>query len=257
MSNAPPLLLAHKWKNTDPTGWWMSEKLDGLRAYWNGTQLLSRLGNAFSAPEWFIESLPKETLDGELWIGRGQFQHTTGVVRTKLSHPDWQQIKFAIFDAPNIEKPFEDRLNAINALVAKIQIPNIYCHDQSKCMGSKHLLEELERIESLGGEGVMLREPGSFYKIGRHKSLLKVKTFNDMEASVTEHLIGKGKYKGMCGALLVKLDNGIQFKVGTGLSDEDRLKPPPVGATIIFRYQELSNTGVPRFPSYVGERIDL
>ena len=30
-----------------------------------------------------------------------------------------------------------------------------------------------------------------------------------------------------------------------------------MGATVTFRYQELSEGGVPRFPSYVGERIDV
>ena len=51
---APPLLLAESWSpETNPSGWWLSEKLDGVRAYWDGTQFLSRNGNRYVAPEWF------------------------------------------------------------------------------------------------------------------------------------------------------------------------------------------------------------
>jgi DNA ligase-1 len=74
-ANAPPLLLAHRWEEQDPTGWWLSEKLDGVRAYWDGKQFISRLGNAYLAPDWFIEGLPEFPLDGELFAGRGRFQH--------------------------------------------------------------------------------------------------------------------------------------------------------------------------------------
>src|SRR5688572_11267334 len=71
----PPVLLAHVWENdTDLSGWWMSEKLDGVRAYWDGRRFLSRLGNSYNAPEWFTKGLPETPLDGELWVGRKRFQ---------------------------------------------------------------------------------------------------------------------------------------------------------------------------------------
>jgi DNA ligase-1 len=81
---APPLLLAHRWENdTDLTGWWMSEKLDGVRAYWDGRRFLSRLGNEYFAPAWFIEGLPPIPLDGELWGGRKKFQRTVSIARLR------------------------------------------------------------------------------------------------------------------------------------------------------------------------------
>lgn len=44
------ILLAHKWEpDHDPTGWWMSEKLDGVRAYWDGEAFVSRRGNQFGS----------------------------------------------------------------------------------------------------------------------------------------------------------------------------------------------------------------
>jgi DNA ligase 1 len=70
----PPLLLAESWDgDLDPKGFWMSEKLDGVRAFWDGKQFLSRLGNRYHAPAWFTEGLPLEPLDGELWIDRKKF----------------------------------------------------------------------------------------------------------------------------------------------------------------------------------------
>jgi DNA ligase-1 len=84
-----------------------------------------------------------------------------------------------------------------------------------------------------------------------------VKTFKDAEAVVVGHQDGAGKHKGRLGALLVRLADGTEFAVGTGFSAKGRGAPPPVGATITFRFQEPSEAGVPRFPSYVGERIDM
>ena len=129
-------------------------------------------------------------------------------------------------------------------------------HPQELCRGTEHLREELARVEAKGGEGLMMRAPGSRYEAGRSSTLLKVKSFKDAEARVIEHLPGAGRHKGRLGALLVEMDDGTRFSVGTGFSDAERRDPPPVGALITFRYQELSEAGVPRFPTYVGVRID-
>jgi DNA ligase-1 len=103
----------------------------------------------------------------------------------------------------------------------------------------------------------MLRKPGSRYVAGRSDTLLKVKSFLDSEARVVGHQAGTGKHKGRLGALLVELPNGTRFKVGTGMSDAERNEPPAVGEIITFRYQELTDAGVPRFPSFIGVRQDV
>lgn len=95
--DAPPLLLAHAWDNaTDLSEWWISEKLDGVRAYWNGNHFLSRLGNRYHAPDWFTESLPDMPLDGELWIDRGAFQKTVSVVRRQDKSDHWKEVRFVV-----------------------------------------------------------------------------------------------------------------------------------------------------------------
>lgn len=256
---APPLLLAHRWENdVDLTGWWMSEKLDGVRAYWDGSKLVSRLGNTFHAPEWFLEKLPRDMpLDGELFGGRQRFQRTVSVVRRQDKSDAWREIRYVVFDAPALEAAFEDRLRALEARVTAVAAEHVAAHPHERCRGVDHLREELARVEGLGGEGLMLRKPGSRYEVGRSSTLLKVKTFRDAEARVRRHLPGAGKHAGRLGALECELEDGTVFSCGTGLSDEERRNPPPVGAIITFRYQELSADGVPRFPSYVGVRDDV
>lgn len=257
-SEKPPLLLAHKWEHHhDPTGWWMSEKLDGIRAYWDGEAFVSRLGNKFYAPDWFISDLPADTLDGELWVGRKMFQRTTSIVRSGAQSDEWKKVTYVVFDAPNARGLFEDRLAHAKKVLARAKPPHARWLEHVACEGIDHLKQELKRVEALGGEGLMLRQPKSKYHVGRHASLLKVKTFHDSEARVIGHAPGTGKHKGRLGALIVELADGTKFNVGTGLSDAERESPPRIGSVITFRYQELSDDGVPRFPSYVGERLDV
>jgi DNA ligase-1 len=254
----PPLLLAERWDNAQElAGWWLSEKLDGVRAYWDGTSLISRLGNRFHAPPWFLEGLPPDIpLDGELWIGRKAFQRTVGIVRRQDQTELWKEVRYIAFDAPGVDATFEGRLAAIRAHVLRRRPPYLSAHEHAMCAGLDHLRAELARVEALGGEGLMVRRPESRYEVGRSLTLLKIKTFRDAEARVLGHLKGAGRHKGRLGALLVELADGTQFSVGTGFSDAERESPPPVGSFITFRYQELSDGGVPRFPSYVGVRAD-
>jgi DNA ligase-1 len=257
VATEPPILLAESWDNTaDLAGWWMSEKLDGVRAYWDGKQFLSRQGNIYHAPDWFVEHLPDTPLDGELWIDRKKFQRTVSIVRRQDKSEHWKEVKYLVFDAPEESGGFEDRIAMVKDTIKRSKAKFMLAHEHELCKSIDHLRKELARIEALGGEGLMLRQPQSKYRAGRSSTLLKVKTFHDAEALVIGHQAGAGRHKGRLGALLVQLDDGTKFSVGTGFSDAERDAPPDVGATITFRYQELSDGGVPRFPSYVGVRRD-
>lgn len=253
----PPLLLAESWDNaTDLTDWWMSEKLDGVRAYWDGKQFLSRQGNMYYAPDWFVEGFPSVPLDGELWIDRKKFQRTVSIVRRQDKSDLWNEVRFLIFDAPAANGGFEERLAFLKDALAKCSAKFARQHAHERCKSLEALRAELTRIEALKGEGLMLRQPGSKYIAGRSSTLLKVKTFRDAEAVVIGHQAGAGRHKGRMGALLVRLPNGTDFAIGTGFSDRERENPPGIGSAVTFRYQELSDAGVPRFPSWVGVRLD-
>ena len=254
---APPLLLAETWNpDANPTGWWLSEKLDGVRAWWNGKQFLSRNGHVYHAPAWFTQGLPATPLDGELWVGRKQFQRTVSIVRRGDASELWREVRYLIFDAPTQAQPFEQRLDFVTQLLATHQPPYALGLAQSVCRSAEHLRRELTRIEELGGEGLILRQPASLYEPRRSATLLKVKSFHDCEATVVDHEPGKGRHKGRLGALVVELANGTRCAVGTGFSDAQREHPPLPGTVITLKYQELTDAGVPRFPVFVGIRPD-
>lgn len=253
----PPILLAHKWEtDINLIGFWISEKLDGVRAYWDGKQFISRLGNRFYAPAWFVEGLPSFPLDGELWGGRKKFQRTVGIVKRQDENELWKELTFVVFDAPSHDAGFEDRLAHAKTILDVGTCKYVRVLEQERCVDHEHLKRELARVEALGGEGLMMRKPGSRYEIGRSTTLYKVKTFHDDEAVVVGYAPGQGRHKGRTGALILEMPNGTRFNAGTGLSDAERDAPPPIGSLVTYRCQELSDGGVPRFPSYVGVRID-
>lgn len=254
------LLLAHKYeaKNcSDPVGWWISEKLDGVRAFWNGKCFYSRLGNPFYAPKWFTKDLPKDFhLDGELFGGRKKFQQTIKIVKN-AECADWNKIKYCVFDSPNMGKDtFEKRTKTVKDWFDTNKPQYAEFVDQYKCTSKQQLEDDLKKMIKLGGEGLMIRQPGSVYERCRSKTLLKLKKFYDAEAVVIGYDPGKGRFTGAVGALRCKMECGKVFKVGSGLTDKDHRKPPKIGSIITYKFQEYTNSGSPRFPTYLGVRID-
>jgi len=253
----PALLLAETWNSEmNADGWLMSEKLDGVRAYWNGQQFISRQGNRFYAPSWFVARLPETPLDGELWLGRKSFQRTVSIVRRHDETPLWRSLRYVVYDAPASREAFEQRLAIIQDSLARTRPEFATALAHFVCRGPDHLQQELDRIIELGGEGVMLRQPGSLYEPGRSATLLKVKRFLDGEGRVIGHLSGRGRHAGRLGALVVELPDGQSFSVGTGFTDAQRENPPRLGSIVTYRFQELTDRGVPRFPSFVRVRTD-
>jgi len=237
--------------------YWVSEKYDGVRGYWDGTQLLTRSGKVIDAPDWFTSPLPAQPLDGELWIDRGRFSEVSGIVRTRgASDPLWRQITFMLFDLPGDAGNFDQRLAALTELVSRIDQPHVRLVKQQKVASEEALMQLLNEIIELGGEGLMLHRGDSHYRSGRSDDLLKLKTYHDAEARVIGHLPGNGKFQGMLGALVVELADGRQLRLGSGFSDQQRKQPPPVGAIVTFKYYGETSTGLPRFASFLRVRDD-
>ena len=249
----PNVLLAKKYQDQDPSGWWMSEKFDGVRAVWDGEQFISRNGNIFHAPDWFKENMPVDVvLDGELWIGRNQFQDTISVVRSSVNPKDWLNIKFMVFDIIADDETFESRMDRLKNL----DLPG-HCQRvcQIRCKNARDLKQYKKEIIGAHGEGVMLRAAGSFYEYRRSATLLKVKQIKTDEATVIGSIEGKGKHEGRLGALVCEY-NGNTFRLGTGFSDDQRkneVRPVP-GDVVTFSFFELTKAGVPRFPSFLAVR---
>ena len=255
-SDALRALLANVARaDIDPTPYLISEKYDGVRALWDGQTLRSRAGNVFAAPAWFIAKLPKQALDGELWIGRGQFEKLSGFVRKMTPQDDeWRQIKYMVFELPDAPGTFAERYEQIKRVIAEARFPQLVAVEQFRLADNAALQRKLAEIVRAGGEGLMLHRADAPYITGRNNALLKLKPLDDAEATVLGYVPGKGKYEGKMGALKVETPEGNRFQIGTGFTDAVRANPPAIGASVTFTYRGFTKNGLPRFASYLRVR---
>jgi DNA ligase len=242
--------------NEEIENWLMSEKLDGIRGYWNGENLQTRKGNLIHAPEWFLRNFPPFELDGELWSDRNQFEFIQSVVLDKKPSENWRKITYNIFEVPNTDGDFNIRLQKASEWFFTHQNQYVRIIPQIKCENRGHLQRFLKEIELIGGEGVIVKDPLQDYHTGRSSHVLKVKNINDMEGAVIGINPGKGKFENMMGSLTLKLKNGLIFKLGTGFSNKARKNPPKVGSVVTFKYYGFTKKGVPKFASFLRVRKD-
>ena len=250
---APALLLAREWPTgADPAGHLVSEKLDGVRALWDGQQLRFRSGRLITAPAWFTARLPQQPLDGELWLGRGQFEALSGLVRHQ--QPDdaaWGAVQYQVFELPAAGGVFADRASALQALCRQTGFAALQALPQSPVASGHALQQRLDAVVAAGGEGLVLHRADAPQATGRTAWLFKHKPLQDAEALVLAHLPGQGRLAGQLGALQVRTDNGVHLAIGTGFSDVERASPPALGSRITFTHRGFTAGGVPRFASYL------
>lgn len=247
------LLLAQEYKNQDIAGWAMSEKLNGVRAYWDGRQLVSRQGYAFTPPKGFTAGFPPFPMDGELYSGRGRFEQISATVRSASGN--WDDIRLHVFDVPQAQGNLYQRLETASKWLKSHPSARFTVIPQIKVRDKQHALDFLKQVEALGGEGVMLRQPEARFASGRNGQLLKLKSEYDDECTVTRHYEGKGRNVGRLGAVGCKNRYG-EFRIGSGFKDKDRDHPPKIGALITYRYRGFTQKGTPKFATFVRVRSD-
>jgi DNA ligase-1 len=198
-------------------------------------------------------------MDGELWVGRGQFSSAVSTVRQQA--PDdaaWRKLYFMVFDLPGHPGTFAERNEALKPLIVGLALPWVRQVEQFKVANRAELRVALDRVVKNGGEGLMLHRAASHYQAGRSDDLLKLKPYLDAEARVIAHLPGKGKHQGVLGALLVETAAGLRFRLGTGFSDAERRNPPALGSWVTYRYIGLNEgSGIPRFATFLRVREDM
>lgn len=256
---APALQLAGRWRpGLDVTAYWVSEKYDGVRGYWDGRQLITRGGERVNAPAWFTAGWPAEPMDGELWAGRGAFEHAQSTIaRQQPNDAAWRRLRFMVFDWPAHPGDFSARLAVLNTRIAQAKSPTLQAVPQRRVATETALQALLREVVAGGGEGLMLHRGDAPYRVGRGDELLKLKLHDDAEARVVAHLPGQGKHAGRLGALLVETPEGRRFRIGAGFSDAQRADPPPVGSWVTYRYRGLhEKSGLPRFATFVRVRAD-
>lgn len=146
------------------------------------------------------------------------------------------------------------RAELIRDLTRQANLSWLQAIDQFRVADRSELQKRLGEVVAAGGEGIMLHRADASYETGRSDSLLKMKPLDDAEAVVIAHLPGKGKYAGMLGALRVCSESGQEFSLGSGFTDQQRRDPPPIGATVTYRYRDFTANGLPRFASFLRVR---
>ncbi len=234
--------------------YWVSEKLDGVRARWDGQQLLSKNGYKFSAPAWFTEQFPDVVMEGELWMQRQSYEKISSITSQHSPHNGWRQIRLMLFDLPEHGGTFNQRVSAMRQLVVTIDSDYLRMIPQFRVTDQQQLMQRLNDVVDGGGEGLMLHHQSAYYVNGRSDALLKLKLYQDAEATVIGYKPGKGKFRGMLGSIKVRDDQGREFYIGSGFTHQQRKQPPPLHSQVTYRYQGRTRYGLPRFPVFLHVR---
>ena len=253
-SEKPSLLLLKSYNSDiNVTNWLISEKLDGVRAYWDGKKLISRNGKEFVVPKWFTKGFPSFEIDGELWTKRDDFENIISIVNMQTPHDGWKKISYQIFEVPHQKGGLLERLSVLEKWLGKNPNEFIKILPQKVCKGSEYLEKLLDEFMAKGAEGLVVREPNALYVAKRSAKALKVKKAEDDECVVKGYTKGQGKFEGLVGALLCEWKDRV-LKIGSGLSDDDRKNPPVIDANITFKYNGLTKYGNPKFPVFLRVR---
>jgi len=254
LCDTPKLFLLKTYTHDkNVSGWVMSEKLDGVRAYWNGKELISRSGKKFHAPKSFTQGFPSFELDGELWSKRGDFEKIVSIVNTQSNTNRWKELTYNIFEVPNQDGTLPERLSIIKTYLQKHTKTKIKIIKQIKINKVEEVQDFFEKVNDMQGEGIVIRNPSLPYYVGRKKDALKHKAFTDAECKIVELIQGKGKYQGLLGA--IKCDyKGKIIKIGTGFSDQQRMTSFQVGTLITFKYYGVTRLENPKYPVFLRVR---
>lgn len=225
-------MLAHEYKEDKHkekvSGWWISEKYDGVCGLFKQSdrKMYSRNGKIYTLPDFITKQLISVGLDlhGEIWFGYDTFNIGSGLARRNEKEDSaWEDMKFMVFDTPITNLLFEDRIDLIKKSLLGKDLKNIQCVDYKIFDPSiTTIAKELEIVEDKGGEGLVLRQPQTPYEFQRSHYMLKVKSWNFVEAKVIDYIEGTGKYKNKVGSLQVENEEFGIFKVGSGLNDWQR-----------------------------------
>jgi DNA ligase 1 len=235
-------------------GFYLSEKLDGVRAYWNGVELLSKNGNKIYAPSWFLSNFPPFELDGELWTKQGDFENIQSIVLSQQEPKEWENITYNIFEVPNIKGDFNARLNHLKIFLDKNPNEFIKIIPQIKVENKEEVYKYLDEVLSKNGEGVMLKNPKLDYFTGRSKDILKVKKYFDDECLIVAYNLEKNRLKSLVCEYINSSKNKIIFNLGNGFSEEQRLNPPKIGEFVTFKYYGFTKNSKPKFASFLRVR---
>ena len=240
-----------------PQDYYVSEKYDGVRAYWDGSKLYTKNHKVIAVPPLITKNWPKSCLDGELWLGKNQLANTVSIVNktTNSNVKQWQKIKFMVFDQPCSDKTFADRYNLLKQQFVNIKADNLFLIKQQEFSNIKEIDLFYNNLLKNKAEGIILHKKNSFLaKFDRH-DLYKIKPFTEGSAVVLKVINGSKSFAEIMGSLLVKdQKTGMKFKIGIGFTKKERINPPPLNSVIIYKHQGYTKNKKPRLPVFVARK---
>lgn len=240
-------------KNTQ--GYLYSEKLDGVRAYWDGEALYTRGGKRLAPPSFFTQNFPPFEIEGELWSKRGDFENIVSIIKSNKNIQKWSELKFYIFEVPNQNGGILQRLEVLSHYLSSHSAPFIQIIPQIQVSSTKELMDKLQEIQELGGEGIVVRDKNEPYYTGRNQKAMKLKPYLDSECTILSYNLGEGKFKNQVGSFVCK-DREKTFKIGSGMNEDFRKNPPKIGTIITYKYFGFTQKGLPKFPTFLRIRKD-
>lgn len=239
----------------NPQDYLYSEKLDGVRAYWDGKALYSRGGKRLFPPSFFTQNFPPFEIEGELWSKRGDFENIVSIIKSSKNPQKWSELKFYIFEVPNQSGGILQRLEVLNSHLSSHPAPFIQIIPQNQISSSQELMDALQKIQELGGEGIVVRDKNEPYYTGRNQKAMKLKPYLDSECKILSYNLGEGKFKNQVGSIVCQ-DGEKTFKIGSGMSEDFRKNPPKIGTIITYKYFGFTQKGLPKFPAFLRIRKD-
>lgn len=274
-----------KYPIADGTEFWLTQKLNGVRATLYNGKLIARSGTPYSGVEHITNLLTWAgemgyVLDGELTLkDKGElsdneaFRMATGILnsddenKTVICYTVFDLVPIDDFESANPRLNYAERRLIMESMKDRLDteysslLPVLYHGtDQSQIMTL------LDKMVAEDKEGLMLNT-NCPYRRNRHKGILKVKRFYTMDLPIVDMEEGSGRLSGTLGAFILDY-KGNKVRVGSGFSDEQRAdfwarreEISGNGYLCEVKYKEVSydkNTGLEslQFPIFVGMRTD-
>ena len=273
-----------KYPVAEGTEFWLTQKLNGVRATFYNGKLIARSGVAYKGLDDLISEIERlplgaYVLDGELTLkDKGSlsdneaFRVATGILnsddvnKTAICYTVFDIIPREDFDSDNPKIPYSERRKMLDIFSKFVSddgtlrvLPVLYQGDDQLVIDK--LLGQMVAEDK---EGLMLNTDVP-YKRTRHKGILKIKRFYTMDLKIIGYEEGTGRLEGTLGALVLEY-KGNTVKVGSGFTDEQRTefwanRNDIIGSLCEVKYKEISsdkNTGLEslQFPVFVQMRFD-
>ena len=269
-------MLAKKYEGPSRTmlcdDFYITEKLDGNRCiahYENGKWVFTSRNGKIMHVDFDMTGLPTHLVyDGEVLSPRqvrqseeikryiytgfcdnlefqDMFNSTSGLIN---QHTTDKELIFNIFDIQEKNVRYSDRreyLDSFKTIKLSKDVRIVPVLGKADIADLNNIaFDLLDKVTSLGGEGIMINLGNRTYEHKRTDSLLKLKKVQTMDMVVVNTTLGTGKYEGLVGALecLIHTDDDkvISCSVGSGLSDEQRVQWTMYPEKILHHIVEIS-----------------